>query len=68
MRYLYQETTEKENQEIKRALLTDCELQKSYQELMQLRKDMEAGLMQPAASTVLNIISYARSVQEKRTV
>lgn len=67
MRYLYQETTEKENLEISKALLADHDLKQAYQQLVMLKQEMEATQLQPSSSAVLNILSYARSVQEKRT-
>lgn len=67
MRYLYQETTEKENLEISKALLADLELQQTYQQLVVLKQELEAAHLQPAPSTVLNILSYARA-KEKRSV
>lgn len=67
MRYLYQETTEKENLEISKALLADNDLQQAYQQLVMLKQEMDATQLQPSSSTVLNILSYARNIQEKRT-
>lgn len=67
MRYLYQETTEKENLEISKALLADNDLKQAYQQLVMLKQEMDATQLQPSSSAVLNILSYARNIQEKRT-
>lgn len=66
MRYLYQETTEEESKEIDRALLCDGELKALYNELCDMMRVMNDAQLQPAASTVLNILSYAKQLQEKR--
>ncbi|MBX2944288.1 MAG: hypothetical protein KF725_00530 [Cyclobacteriaceae bacterium] len=61
IRYLYHETTEKETQEISKALLTDPELQAMYTSMSALKKEMDAAKLEPSAQTVLNILSYSRS-------
>jgi hypothetical protein len=67
MRYLYQETTEEESREIDRALLCDGELKALYNELCEMVGAMDDAQLQPAATTVLSILSYSRHLQEKRT-
>lgn len=62
MRYLYHETTEKEEQEINKALLTDTELCVMYQTMLNLKKEMDNAQLEPSPNTVLNILSYARSL------
>ena len=66
IRYLYQEITEEEKKEIDKALICDSELQALYNELCTMKKDMDSAQLEPAAGTVLNILSYSRSLQEKR--
>lgn len=61
IRYLYHETTEKETQEINRALLTDSELQAMYTSMSALKKEMDASQLEPSPQTVLNILSYSRN-------
>ena len=67
MRYLYHETTEKEEQEICKALLTDSELRVMYQSMLALKAEMDKAQLEPSPSTVLNILSYARSEQHQKT-
>ncbi len=62
MRYLYHETTEKEEQEINKALLADTELRAMYTTMLALKKEMDKAQMEPSPATVLNILSYARSL------
>ena len=66
IRYLYQEITEEEKKEIDKALICDSELQALYNELCAMKNDMDSAQLEPAASTVLNILSYSKSLQEKR--
>ncbi len=63
MRYLYRETTEKEEQEINRALLADNELRELYQSMSAMKNELDKAQLEPAASTVLNILSYSRNEQ-----
>ena len=63
MRYRYHETTEKEEQEINKALLADNELRELYQSMSAMKNELEKAQLEPAASTVLNILSYSRNEQ-----
>jgi hypothetical protein len=66
IRYIYLETTEEETREIDKALLCDSELQALCQELRSMKKGMDDAQIEPSSSTVLNILSYSRSLHEKR--
>ena len=66
IRYLYRETTEKEETEINKALVSDAELLAVYDQLCQMKKDIDNATLEPSSSTVLNILSYARSVDQKK--
>ena len=66
MRYLYHETTEKEEQEISKALLSDTELREMYTSMLALKKDLDKAQLEPSPATVLNILSYARSEQHQK--
>ena len=66
MRYLYHETTEKEEQEISKALLSDTELRELYVSMLALKKDLDKAQLEPSPATVLNILSYARNEQHQK--
>jgi hypothetical protein len=66
MRYLYHETTEKEEQEISKALLTDTELRELYASMLAMKKELDKAQMEPSPATVLNILSYARAEQHQK--
>ena len=61
IRFLYQETSEEETKEISNALLCDNELQAQYNELSSLQKSLDEAKLEPSASTIQNIMNYARS-------
>jgi hypothetical protein len=63
MRYLYRETTEKEEQEITNALLADNELRELYQSMSAMKTEMDKAQLEPSSSAVLNILSYSRNEQ-----
>ena len=64
IRFLYHETSEQETKEINKALLCDSELQAQYKELNASKSMLDETQMQPSASSVLNILSYSRRMQE----
>ena len=66
MRYLYHETTEKEEQEISKALLTDSELRELYTSMLAMKKELDSAQLEPSPQTVLNILSYARAGQPQK--
>jgi len=66
IRYLYRETTEKEEQEINKALLTDSELRALYTSLNAIKKEMDNAQLEPSPKTVLNILSYSRNVEQQK--
>lgn len=63
MRYLYRETTEKEEQEISKALLADNELRELYQSMSAMKNELDKAQLEPSSSAVLNILSYSRNEQ-----
>jgi hypothetical protein len=66
MRYLYHETSEKEEQEINKALLSDTELRTLYTSMLALKKEMDKAQLEPSPATVLNILSYSRNEQHQK--
>ena len=64
MRRLYQETSPEETREIDKALLCDSELQRQYNELVVLKKELDSAQLQPSDSAVKNILHYAQGLQE----
>ena len=64
MRRLYLETSPEETNAIDRALLCDSDLQRQYNELVNLKKELDNAQLQPSDSAVKNILHYAQGLQE----
>jgi len=64
MRRLYHETSAEETKEIDKALLCDSQLQRQYQELVALKKELNEVQLEPLEATVKNILHYAQGLQE----
>ena len=65
IKFLYHETSVEETKEINKALMCDSELQAMYNELKTVIGELDRDHMQPSSSTILNILSYSKSFQEK---
>jgi hypothetical protein len=61
IRYLYHETTEKEEQEINKALLCDTDLRALYKSMCSIKKEMDSAQLEPSPKTVMNILNYSKS-------
>ena len=64
MRRLYLETSAEETKEIDKALLCDSQLQRQYQEMAVLKKELDQVRLEPSDATVKNILHYAQGLQE----
>jgi hypothetical protein len=64
MRRLYLETSPEETKAIDKALLCDNELQRQYNELMAVKKELDSAQLQPPESAIKNILHYAQGLQE----
>ena len=65
IRYLYRETTEKEEKQINNALICDSELLALYNQISTIKKNLEGAVLEPSSQTVLSILSHARGVKTK---
>lgn len=65
IRYLYHETSEKEEKELSNALLCDSELLALYNEISAVKRMMDDAVLEPSSQTILNILSHARGVSAK---
>jgi hypothetical protein len=64
MKRLYHETSPEETKEIDKALLSNSELQREYNELVSLKKELDTVQLQPSEDVVNKILNYAHSLQE----
>lgn len=60
IRYIYKETSEEENREIKNALLCDLELLDAYQELSATKYQLDRTFKTPSNSVINNILNYSK--------
>ena len=66
IRYLYHETSEQEEREINKALLSDSELLALYTTMVAIKKEIDNAQLEPSPSTVLNILSYSKSTRPEK--
>lgn len=66
VRFIYQETTEEEAQEINRVLASDPELQRQYRELLLSKNSLDKATLEPSAHAVENILTYVRGMHVKQ--
>lgn len=64
IRFLYHETSEEETKEIDKALLRDSALSALYNELKSTMKQLDSARLEPSSSSILNILHYAKGLQE----
>ena len=64
MRRLYLETSPEETKAIDKALLCDSELQRQYNELVAVKRELDNSQLQPSHSVIKNILHYAQGLQE----
>ena len=64
MRRLYLETSPEETKAIDKALLCDSELQRQYNELVAVKKELDSAQLKPSDSAIKNILHYAQGLQE----
>ncbi|MDQ3395622.1 MAG: hypothetical protein M3512_16145 [Bacteroidota bacterium] len=63
VRYLYKETSEKENKEISQALLFDAELLEMFKQLTSIKRELNYIVKTPSDRVVNNILQYSKSLQ-----
>jgi len=66
IRFIYQETTEEETNEINRVLSADSELQRQYRELLLVSKDLDKARLEPSSRVTDRIMNHVRGPQVKR--
>ncbi len=62
IRYVYRETSEKENREIEKAMLCDARLQEMHREFMAIKSDLNKAVKTPSDTTINNILNYSKSL------
>ncbi|HAP00829.1 MAG TPA: hypothetical protein DCQ93_02780 [Bacteroidetes bacterium] len=60
VRFIYNETSEEESLEIKKALLENLDLAKAYQGMLTVKDELEQGKLNPSDSSIDIILQYSR--------
>lgn len=63
IRFLYNELSNKESEEIERAILTDDVLQEQISTLRKLHKDMDRLQVSPSGKTVQKILEFSKGYE-----
>ncbi len=63
VRFLYNELSNKESEEIERAILTDNVLQEQISTLRKLHKDMDRLQVSPSGKTVQKILEFSKGYE-----
>jgi len=66
MRYLYQETSEKEADEIRKALDSDAELNRRYLRLFEGKSEIDKARLEPSTKSMHAIMSFARNAIKQK--
>jgi hypothetical protein len=61
IRFLYRETSEAENLELKRALKQDAELALQFSELQATIQKLDDTLIEPSEKAITSILNYSKS-------
>ena len=62
IRYVYQETSERETREIRKALLCDAKLEEMYKEVLSMKADLNKAEKDPSDKVINNILNYSKSI------
>jgi hypothetical protein len=62
IRFLYEETTEDESEQIKNDLIFNEEARNTYYELASVKKSLNKGFKAPSKRTIDNILNYSKSL------
>lgn len=62
VRFIYQDTTEEENTELKSALVCDTELMDCYKKLLEIKQDLDGAFIEPPKTVIDTVLSYSKSL------
>jgi hypothetical protein len=62
IRYIYQETTEREKQEIEQELLLDNKLFEEYKNLAEVSMELDRVDLSPSEKTIKKILNFSKSI------
>ena len=62
VRFIYRDTTDEENAQLQNALVCDAELLDCYKRLLEVKIDLDQGMIDPPKRVVDAALSYSRSL------
>ncbi len=62
IRYVYNETSEEENNEIEKAMLCDPELQIAFKEIRGIKNRLDEAVKSPSDKVTNNILNYSKTL------
>lgn len=62
IRYIYQETTEREKQEIEQELLLDNKLFEEYKNLAEVSMELDRVDLSPSEKTINKILNFSKTI------
>ena len=62
IRYIYQETTEREKQKIEQEFLLDNKLFEEYKNLAEVSMDLDRVDLSPSEKTIKKILNFSKSI------
>jgi hypothetical protein len=62
IRYIYQETTEREKQEIEQELLLDNKLFEEYKNLAEVSMELDRVELSPSEKTINEILNFSKTI------
>lgn len=62
IRYIYDDVSGSEQEEIRQAILCDAELQDLYKELVVVKKQLDQSMKMPSDKVTKSILNYSKSL------
>lgn len=62
IRYVYEETSGSEREEIMQAIICDSELQNLYKEIVAVKTQLDESMKTPSDKVTQNILNYSKSL------
>ncbi|ELR72430.1 hypothetical protein C900_01513 [Fulvivirga imtechensis AK7] len=62
IRYVYEETSGSEHEEIMQAIICDSELQDLYKEIVAVKTQLDESMKTPSDKVTQNILNYSKSL------
>lgn len=62
IRYVYDEISDSEREELKQAIICDSELQDLYKELIAIKRQLDQSMKSPSDKVTESILNYSKSL------